>query len=145
MQWRAAAERFGTKLPVGRIIQASTVTQLPKEVVKAYEAPFPDERYKAGAAVFPLLIPLKPEDPGAAEMSRAQRQLTRWTKPALVLFSDGDPITRGGDALFRRAIPGAQGQPEITIQGAGHFLQEDKGGEIAGHILDFMGRTPVTT
>ena len=145
MQWRAAAERFGTKLPVGRIIQGSTVTKLPKEVVKAYEAPFPDETYKAGAAVFPLLIPLKPEDPGAAEMSRAQRQLTRWTKPALIMFSDGDPITRGGDALFRRAIPGAKGQPEITIEGAGHFLQEDKGEEIAGHILDFMARTAVTS
>ena len=145
MQWRAAAERFGTKLPVGRIIQSSTVTKLPREVVKAYEAPFPDETYKAGAAVFPLLIPLKPEDPGAAEMSRAQRQLTRWTKPALVMFSDSDPITRGGDALFRRAIPGAKGQPEITIEGAGHFLQEDKGEEIAGHILDFMGRTAVTS
>ena len=144
MQWRAAAERFGNKLPVGRIIQNGTVTQLPKEVVKAYEAPFPDASYKAGAAVFPLLIPLKPEDPGAAEMSRAQRQLTRWTKPALVLFSDGDPITRGGDALFRRAIPGAKEQPEITIEGAGHFLQEDKGEEIAGHILDFMGRTAVS-
>ena len=143
MQWRAATERFGTKLPVGRIIQNATVTQLPKEVIQAYEAPFPDERYKAGAAVFPLLIPLKPEDPGAAEMSRAQRQLTRWTKPALVMFSDGDPITRGGDALFRRAIPGAKEQPEITIEQAGHFLQEDKGEEIAEHILAFMARTVV--
>ncbi|GJM39965.1 MAG: haloalkane dehalogenase 1 [Ardenticatenaceae bacterium] len=144
MQWRAAAERFGNRLPVGRIIQSSTVTKLPKEVVKAYEAPFPDKTYKAGAAVFPLLIPLKPEDPGAAEMSRATRQLTRWTKPALVMFSDSDPITRGGDVLFRKGIPGAKGQPEITIEGAGHFLQEDKGEEIAGHILDFIRRTAVS-
>lgn len=144
MQWRTAAERFGTRLPVGRVIQGGTVTDLPAEVIKAYEAPFPDASYKAGAAVFPLLIPLKPDDPGAAEMSRAQRQLTRWTKPALVLFSDGDPVTRGGDELFRRAIPGAQDQPEITIEGAGHFLQEDKGEEIAKHILDFMGRTAVS-
>jgi haloalkane dehalogenase len=144
MQWRAASERFGTKLPVGRIIQNGTVSKLPKEVVQAYEAPFPDASYKAGAAVFPLLIPLKPTDPGAAEMSRAQRQLTRWTKPAFVMFSDGDPITRGGDALFRRAIPGAKDQPEIMIEGAGHFLQEDKGEEIAGHILQFMERTAVS-
>ena len=143
MQWRAAAERFGTKLPIGRVIQGGTVTEVPKEVLAAYEAPFPDERYKAGAAVFPLLIPLKPEDPGAAEMSRAQRQLTRWIKPALVMFSDGDPITRGGDALFRRAIPGAKDQPEIIIEGAGHFLQEDKGEKIAGHILEFLERTAV--
>ena len=143
MQWRAAAERFGTRLPIGRVIQGGTVTDVPSEVLKAYEAPFPDEQYKAGAAVFPLLIPLKPEDPGAAEMSRAQRQLTRWTKPALVMFSDGDPITRGGDALFRRAIPGAKDQPEIIIEDAGHFLQEDKGEEIAGHILEFMERTAV--
>ncbi|WP_420629901.1 haloalkane dehalogenase [Candidatus Leptofilum sp.] len=144
MQWRAAAERFGNRLPVGRVIQGGTVTEVPKEVLAAYEAPFPDASYKAGAAVFPLLIPLKPDDPGAAEMSRAQRQLTRWTKPALVMFSDGDPITQGGDALFRRAIPGTQGQPEITIEGAGHFLQEDKGEEIAEHILDFMERTAVS-
>ena len=144
IQWRAAAERFGTRLPIGRVIQGGTVTGLPAEVIKAYEAPFPDATYKAGAAIFPLLIPLKPDDPGAAEMSRAQRQLTRWTKPALVMFSDGDPITRGGDELFRRAIPGAKDQPEITIEGAGHFLQEDKGEEIAQHILDFMARTAVS-
>jgi haloalkane dehalogenase len=93
--------------------------------------------------VWPLLVPIHPDDPGVEEMRQARAALSRWEEPVLVMFSDGDPVTRGGDRFFRKLIPTAQDQPEIVIQDAGHFLQEDKGEEIAQHILDFMARTPL--
>ena len=142
-RWRAFVERVGTNLPVGRIIQSSTVSTLADDVLAGYEAPFPDAGYKAGAAAWPLLVPMNSDEPGAAEMLAARQALSTWEKPVLVMFSDGDPITRGGDAWFRRLIPGTREQPDITIKDAGHYLQEDKGEEIAQHILEFMGRTPL--
>jgi len=117
--------------------------KLTKEVVAAYEAPFPDVSYKAGAAMWPLLVPISTEDPAAAEMKHAREVLSKWNKPALVMFSDKDPITGGGDKFFRSLIPTANDQPEIIIKDAGHFLQEDKGEEISQHIMDFVRKTPV--
>jgi haloalkane dehalogenase len=111
------------------------------DVLLAYDSPFPDVTYKAGAMVFPLLVPIQPNDPGASDIKRARQGLSRWQKPALVMFSDKDPITHGLESFFRALIPGAQDQPEIEIKDAGHFLQEDKGEEIAQHIVEFMART----
>lgn len=142
MRWRAVSEKFGRRLPIGRIIQGGTTTELSEAVQAAYEAPFPDQSFKAGAAVWPLLVPLKPEDPGAKEMRQARNVLSTWEKPALVLFSDSDPITKGGDLWFRRLMRiRKEDQPHIVIEGAGHFLQEDKGEEIAAHIAQFMAET----
>lgn len=143
MAWRSFVEKT-PDLPIGMIISGATVQgkDLPPEIMAAYEAPFPGPEYKAGAKAFPLLVPISPDMEAAPEMRAARDGLAKWTKPALVMFSDKDPITRGADQGFRDHIPGAKNQPAITIRDAGHFLQEDKGEEIAGHVLEFMERTP---
>ncbi len=144
LAWRQFTERF-TDLPIGRVIRMGLTygNGIAPEVIAAYEAPFPDATYKAGASAWPLLVPLRPGDPGASELRKTRALLSKWKKPALVMFSDGDPITRGGDVFFRQLIPTAMNQPQICIHDAGHFLQEEKGDEIARHILGFIDRTPV--
>jgi haloalkane dehalogenase len=139
MRWRAFCQKFGVRLPVGRVIQGGTVTELPDEVVAAYEAPFPDESYKAGVAKWPLLVPQTPDDPGAMEIRQARRVLAAWDIPVLILFSDSDPITQGGDLWFRKLLRIRQAdQPLERVAQAGHFLQEDKGEEIAQRIVAWM-------
>ncbi len=141
MRWREFAAS-SSDLPIGLVIQNGTAKrELKPEILTAYESPFPDVTYKAGAMAFPLLVPIRHDDPGAAEMRSTREALSKWRKPVLVMFSDKDPITRGGDIFFRAIIPSAKDQPEIVIHDAGHFLQEDKGEEIAQYIVDFIART----
>ena len=139
LSWRQFVENT-PDLPVGQIIGTGLVNRdiLTPEIIRAYEAPFPDETFKAGARAWPLLVPIHPDDPVVTEMLQAREYLKKWEKPALVMFSDGDPITRGGDKFFLNLIPSAKNQPEIVIKEAGHFLQEEKGEEIAEQILDFI-------
>src|SRR5262245_35832087 len=125
---------------VGGIVRGGCVSELPAEVVAAYNAPFPDDRYKAGARQFPLLVPASPDDPAAPANRAAWEVLRRWTKPFLTAFSDTDPITAGLEKTFQREVPGAAGQPHTTIAGAGHFLQEDKGEELARVVVEFIAR-----
>jgi haloalkane dehalogenase len=141
-QWRNFVENT-PDLPIGMIMQRSMGDPdlFTDDILRAYEAPFPDSSYKAGAQVWPLLVPIRPDDPGAAEMRNARDVFSKWTKPCLVMFSDGDPVTKGGDKMMRALIPSAKDQPEIVIEGAGHFLQEEKGEELAKNILDFMDRS----
>jgi haloalkane dehalogenase len=136
LAWRDFAER-NPDLPVGFVIQGATTSDLPDEVVAGYEAPFPTPESKAGAAQFPLLVPTSDDDPGADEMRAVADELSRWEKPALVAFSDSDPVfpyPRAGDR-FSELIPGAGEQ--VKIEGAAHFLQEDRGELIADEILRF--------
>jgi haloalkane dehalogenase len=138
-------QRFSQETPLfhpGGIVKGACATELSPAVIAAYDAPFPDDRYLAGARQFPLLVPTTPDDPAAAPNRRAWEVLERWQKPFLTAFSDGDPVTRGADAVLQQRIPGANGQPHITITGAGHFLQEDKGEELAQVVADFITRTP---
>lgn len=125
--------------PVGNIIQNGCKTALAPAVLAAYDAPFPDERAKAGARQFPLLVPTTPDDPAAAANRAAWAVLRTWDKPFLTAFSDSDPITQGGERIFQALIPGARGQQHVTIGGAGHFLQEDKGAELAEVVVRFIG------
>ena len=126
---------------VGGIVRGGCATDLAPDIVAAYDAPFPDDRYKAGARQFPMLVPTSPTDPASAPNRKAWEVLRRWEKPFLTAFSDADPITRGGDRLFQAAIPGTNGQPHTTIAGGGHFLQEDKGEELAKVVVDFIARS----
>ena len=135
--WRDFAER-NPDLPVGFVIDGATATELPPEVVAAYEAPFPSPESKAGAATFPLLVPTSEDDPSAAAMLRVSDALRSWSKPALVAFSDSDPVfpyPRAGER-FAEIIPTAGEQ--VRIAGAAHFLQEDRGEEIAAVMLEWL-------
>ena len=121
--WRAFS-RYSPVFPIGRIVQRGTRRELSDAEVAAYNAPFPGPGYKAAARVYPSLVPMEPGMPGVAENQRAWEVFERWEKPFICAFSDGDPITRGGDAQWRQRVPGARGQPHTTLRG-GHFIQED--------------------
>jgi haloalkane dehalogenase len=137
-------QKFSQETPVfhvGGIVKSGCRTELPPDVIEAYNAPFPDDSYKEGARQFPLLVPTRPDDPASEPNRRAWEVLRNWTKPFLTAFSDSDPVTRGGERVLRELIPGAKGQPHTTIAGGGHFLQEDKGEELAQVIVNFIRGT----
>jgi haloalkane dehalogenase len=140
-----AWQRFSQETPdfeVGRIVNGGCTTDLDDAVIAGYDAPFPDDSYKAGARQFPMLVPTTPDDPASLANRRAWAALREWTKPFLTAFSDRDPITAGADQVLRAEIPGSQNQPHTTIEGAGHFLQEDRGVELAEVVVSFVGAPP---
>jgi haloalkane dehalogenase len=136
-QFRRVVERADA-LDVARLVQAGCRTELTPEVRAGYEAPFPDRRYQAGPRAMPLLVPTAPDDPASAANRAAWAALTAATTPLLVAFSDGDPITDGTAPVLRTAFAGAQGRDHPVIAGAGHFVQEDAGEELARHVLAFV-------
>lgn len=140
-------QRFSQETPVfdsGLVIQMGTTTDLPDDVVAAYNAPFPDDAYTVGARQFPLLVPTTPDDPSSAPNREAWGVLQRWDKPVLCAFSDRDPVTAGAERVFLDTVPGTAGQRHTTILGGGHFLQEDRGGELADAVIDFIAANPRT-
>ena len=140
MRWQRFARESPT-FQIGRIIGNGTVSDLPADVVAAYDAPFPDDSYKAGARSFPSLVPTTPDDPAHDANIAAWDVLLAFDKPFLCAFSDSDPITSGAEGMFIGRVPGTAGQPHTTIKGAGHFLQEDKGEELARVIASFVAAT----
>lgn len=140
-----AWQRFSQEtpdFPVGKIVNGGCASDLTADVIAGYDAPFPDDSFKAGARQFPMLVPTTPDDPAAAANRAAWEVLARFDRPFLCAFSDSDPITRGADAVMRKLIPGAAGQPMVTIAGGGHFLQEDKGRELAAVVTEFVTANP---
>ncbi|MEM8535870.1 MAG: haloalkane dehalogenase [Chloroflexota bacterium] len=137
-------QRFSQEVPdfnAGAIVQTATTTDLDPEVIEAYNAPFPDDRYKAGARQFPMLVPITSDDPAVEANRQAWEQLKQWEQPFLTAFSDSDPVTGGGERIFQSLIPGAQNQPHTIIKNGGHFLQEDQGPELAHVVVDFLSQT----
>lgn len=137
LSWQRFA-RETAEFPVGSIIAGGTVRGLNDQVRAAYEAPFPDETYKAGPRAMPGLVPTAPDDPASEPNRAAWEVLRRWTKPCLTLFSDADPVTAGGERVFHKLVPGCEGQPHRTIERAGHFLQEDAGPELAAMLIEWV-------
>ena len=134
-----AWQKFSQTTPVfdiGFLLNSATITELSAGEVAAYDAPFPDDSYKEGARIFPSFVPTQPDDPAAEANKKAWEVFRRWDKPLITCFSDGDPVTAGGDAPFLKMVPGAQGQPHVTVANAHHFFQEDAAPQLAQIVID---------
>ncbi|WP_425043349.1 haloalkane dehalogenase [Primorskyibacter sp. S87] len=125
----------------GRIVYGGTISKLTDAEVAAYNAPFPDDSYKAGARQFPMLVPDRPDAPGAAGNRAAWDVIRTLDTPVLTAFGADDMVMAGVDAVFQKLCPGAEGQPHVILPNAGHFLQEDVGKDLAGLIVEFIDRT----
>jgi len=132
------------ELPIGGLIDGATESELSPQIVAAYDAPFPDESYKAGARQFPMLVPTRPDDPASSANRAAWQVLAGLKMPFLTAFSDKDPLTAGGDKAFQKMLAGADGQNHVTTKGGGHFLQEDKGEELAETVIRFVNDNQLT-
>ena len=141
MRWREFS-RMAPKFDIKRSIQGGTVTKLSKAVLRGYDAPFPDDTYKAGARIMPSLVPISKDDPEFEANTSAWEHFQKWKKPFLTAFSDKDAITRGGERFWQKIIPGAQGQKHMIVKDGGHFIQEDKGVELAKIVIDFIKNNP---
>ena len=135
LKWREYSQH-SEGFNIGKVIDMGTIQPLTDEVIAAYNAPFPSEEYKAGARIFPTLVPTDPDDPESIKNRQAWEKLKQWEKPFLTVFGDGDDIMRGAEKVFQKLVPGAQGQNH-TMLTAGHFIQEEKGEELAELITEF--------
>jgi haloalkane dehalogenase len=127
-------------LDIARLIDGACVSDLSEEAKAGYTAPFPDDDSKAGAYAWPPMVPQTPEDPGADRHAQLREDLKEYRKPFFSLFSDSDPITKQYRDLFRDLAPTAQDEPDVWVEGGGHFLQEDAGRACAEYVVDFVDR-----
>lgn len=135
--WQRFA-RETPEFPTGQIVAGGSAVPLSAAEIAAYDAPFPDPSYQAGPRALPQLVPTSPDDPASEANRRGWEVLTAWEKPFITAFSDGDPITRGGDRVFQKVVPGARDREHPTIAGGGHFLQQDRPAELAAVVLDVV-------
>ncbi|PUE17276.1 haloalkane dehalogenase [Limnohabitans sp. MMS-10A-178] len=135
--WRAFA-MYSPWFPIGKIVRAGCAQGLSDAAVAAYDAPYPSSRYAVGARVFPTLVPIHPSNPAREANERAWEMYKAWTKPFITLFSTRDPVTKGGEKMWQKKVPGAAGQKHTQIRGAAHFVQEDKGEEVAEALVSFI-------
>jgi haloalkane dehalogenase len=142
LKWQTFSQEVEI-FPVAGIIKGATVTPLSPEVLAAYDAPFPDETYKAGVRQFPLLVPTTPDNPASQANRLAWQSLQQFNRPFITAFSDSDPVTAGGDKIMQKLIPGCEGQAHTTIEQGGHFLQEDQGEQLSEVLLNFMNANPL--
>jgi haloalkane dehalogenase len=136
LRWRKFSQE-DEEFDTGFIVNLFGHGDLSPAEIEAYRAPFPDDRYKAGARQFPVLVPTEPDNPASAANRRAWKVLTGWNKPALMCFSDADPIMRGAEKAFLGRVPGTRGQPHITLHGR-HFIQEEDGENWARAVVDWI-------
>ena len=139
--WRAYSQEV-PDFRSGRIIYGGTVSKLTVAEVAAYDAPYPDERYKAGARQFPMLVPDTPDNPASEANRAAWAVLGKFNKPWLTAFGADDKVMAGLDKVFQKRVPGAAGQPHVVLPDAGHFLQEDVGPELAEVVNRFIAANP---
>lgn len=137
LEWQEFS-KTAKKFDIKRIIQSATLKNLSKDILEAYNAPFPDDTYKAGPRIMPSLVPTTINDPEHETNKRAIELFKKWEKPFLTAFSDKDPITRGTEKFWKENVPGARGQNHVIVKDGGHFIQEDKGPELVKIILEFI-------
>jgi haloalkane dehalogenase len=135
-KWKAFA-KYSPWFPIAKIIESGCFKKLSKEERRAYNAPFPSSKYKAGSRAFPLLVPVTPENPASNANKKALEVFKHWEKPFLTTFSNGDPVTRGGEKIFQNLVPGCKNQPHKRLVG-GHFLQEDASTEFASAVNELL-------
>ncbi|UOY06844.1 haloalkane dehalogenase [Muricauda sp. SCSIO 64092] len=135
LKWRAYSQH-SPGFNIGKVLDMGTVQPLSESVYKAYNAPFPSEEHKAGARIFPTLVPIEEDDPESLKNLEAWEKLKSWNKPFLTIFGDEDNIMLGAEKAFQKLVPGAKGQ-QHTILNAGHFIQEEKGEKLADLIIEF--------
>jgi haloalkane dehalogenase len=140
LNWQKFSQQ-APELHVGGLVDSGCATDLTPEVRAGYDAPYPDDSYQAGARVFPVLVPTSPDDPANAANRSAWQELQRFDRPFLCAFSDQDPITSGMDRVFRKLVPGTAAQNHVTVEGGGHFVQEDRGPELARIVDRFLSTT----
>jgi len=137
LAWQRLCQR-DPDLAVGSLVQSNCVLPLSPDVIAAYDAPFPDQSYKAGVRQLPMLVPVRPDDPASAANRAAWEALSGFEKPFLTVFGDRDPFTAGAERAFQRKIPGARGKPHIILPNAAHFIQEDAANDLARIIVSFV-------
>jgi len=139
MAWQRFSQT-AKEFPIGEIIAGGCISELPPDVIRAYDAPFPDDTFKEGARIWPSLVPISTDDPAVPANLTAWEVLSDFDRPVVCAFSDQDPVTRGGDRAFRSRVPGTTDQPHTTVKAAGHFVQEDQPEELVRILVDLVNR-----